>query len=164
MRILALDMATRTGWASWDGERRESGFVDFTVKRGESPGMRFIRFNRWLHDTLEALEPSLIVFEQAWGGMKSGAAAEVALGLSTRVQEACALRGIEHQPINGSTLKKWTTGRGNAKKPEMIEAVIRRFFSQGAPAVNMDDNEADAIALLEYTRAEIVAAIQSVSA
>jgi Holliday junction resolvasome RuvABC endonuclease subunit len=152
MRILTLDLATRTGWASWDGERRESGFVDFLTKRGESPGCRYIHFNRWLHATIEAVEPELIVYEQPFV-MRSGAAAEIALGLATRVQEACALRGIEHQPVNGSTLKKWVTGRGNAKKPDMVAAVIRRFYF----VTELDDNEADAIALLEYTLANLVA-------
>jgi Holliday junction resolvasome RuvABC endonuclease subunit len=151
MKILALDLGTHTGWASWDGARRESGVQVFDVKRGESPGMRFIRFNRWLHETLNAVKPELIVYEQAWGNMRSGTAAEVALGLATRVQEACALHKIEHQPIHGTTLKKWTAGSGNAGKPQMISAVNERF---GPPFIT-DDNEADARALLEYAKVNV---------
>jgi Holliday junction resolvasome RuvABC endonuclease subunit len=156
VRILALDLATRTGWASWDGERRESGYVDFDVKRGESPGMRYFRFNAWLQPLLEALHPQILVYEQPFV-MRSGAAAEITLGFATRAQEACALRGIEHQPVSGSTLKKWTTGRGNAKKPEMVAAVIMRFGMLGGGST-LDHNQADAIALLEYARAELVSA------
>lgn len=162
MRVLALDLATRTGWAKWDGERRESGFVDFTPKRGESPGMRYVRFNAWLDMMIPDgrnygangiwKKPDLVVYEQAWGGMKSGAAAEVALGLATRVQELCAKRGVDHTTVNGSTLKKWTTGNGHAGKPRMVSAVNERF---GPPFVT-DDNESDAIALLEYAKAEIL--------
>lgn len=170
MRILALDLATRTGFATWDGARRESGFVDFDVKRGESPGMRFVRFNRWLDDVAGRLGvdqrprvlPFDIVFYEQPFVMRSGAAAEVSLGFATRVQEFCARYGIEHQPVNGSKLKKWTTGRGNAKKPDMVAAVCQRFFpkawEEGAKRFEIDDNEADAIALLEYAKAELVPA------
>lgn len=158
MKILALDLATRTGFATWDGTRRESGFVDFVTKRGESPGMRFVRFSRWIDEMVRVVigpdGPEGIVFYEQPFVMRSGAAAEISLGFATRVQEACAAHGVEHQPIGGSTLKKWTTGKGNAKKPAMIAAVNERF---GPPFVS-DDNEADAIALLEYARAELVPA------
>src|SRR4029077_3203480 len=97
----------------------------------------------------------LIVYEQPFE-MRSGAAAEISLGFATRVQEFCARHGIEHQPVNGATLKKWTTGKGNAKKPAMIAAVLQRFGVPARPGSGrsadeqLDDNEADAIALLEY--------------
>lgn len=159
MNLLALDLATHTGWASWTGEDPargragilESGVQVCDVKRGESPGMRYLRFRRWLEDLANLISPELVVYEQPFV-MRSGAAAEISLGFATRVQELCALRAIDHQPINGSQLKKWTTGRGNAKKPEMVAAVSRRW------KLVTDDNEADAIALLQYARAELVPA------
>ena len=48
MKILALDLATLTGWASSVG--RTSGVQVFDVRRGESPGMRFLRCRAWLRD------------------------------------------------------------------------------------------------------------------
>lgn len=155
MKVLALDLAKATGWAAWNGERRESGVVTFEIRRGESPGSRFIRFNAWLVDILGTTAPELVAYEQPFA-MRSGAAAEISLGFATRVQEACAKRGIEHIAPNGSTIKKWTTGRGHAGKPEMIRAVIARFGAAHrlAAVVPLDDNQADAIALLEYVLAE----------
>jgi hypothetical protein len=50
MNILALDLGTRTGWAMAENGRTKSGVQLFDVKRGESPGMRYLRFNRWLED------------------------------------------------------------------------------------------------------------------
>jgi len=46
--IIALDLATNTGWAT--SEPRQSGSEKFNLRRGESPGMRFLRFNAWLTD------------------------------------------------------------------------------------------------------------------
>jgi crossover junction endodeoxyribonuclease RuvC len=144
MKILALDLGTATGWAQWDGARLESGVQVFDVKRGESPGMRYRRFNLWLTEMLMGMD--LVTYEGAHH--RGGAATEVAAGFSTRVQELCAALNIDHQSIHTATLKRWCTGKGNAKKPEMIAAVCNRW------KVVVDDNEADAIALLYHALAE----------
>ena len=66
MNILALDMATKTGW-SWivSGKVKESGVQDFTKRRGESNGVLFLRFRKWLSDTCALVKPDLIAYEQA---------------------------------------------------------------------------------------------------
>lgn len=145
MNVLALDLGTRTGWALLEHQRLESGVQVFDVKRGESPGMRFLRFNRWL-DEFPALD--VVVYEQTH--QRGGAATEVAAGFATRVQEYCARRGIEHAAVHTGTLKKFTTGSGAAKKPAMIAAVSARW-----KAVT-DDNEADAVALLFFALENLV--------
>jgi crossover junction endodeoxyribonuclease RuvC len=159
VNILALDLATRTGWALMERGVLESGVDIFDVKRGESPGTRYMRFNRWLLETalhdgagLARHQPrvDLIVFEQAH--QRGGAATEVAAGFSTRVLEFCARYHIEHATCHTATLKKWTSGKGNASKTEMLEAVARRW-----KRVDTDD-EADAIALLYYALSELVPA------
>ena len=157
--ILALDLGTRTGYAIRENGRVESGVQVFDVKRGESPGMRYIRFNRWLDDVCRAgldavfgrdgLAVGLIVYEQTHH--RGGAATEVAAGFATRAQEFCARHGLEHAAVHSATLKKFATGRGNAKKPEMIAAARQRF---GYPVA--DDNEDDALWLLAYAEAVIL--------
>lgn len=52
------------------------------------------------------------------------------------------LRGIPYEGVPVGTIKRFATGKGNANKAAMIEAIRQRGFS---PA---DDNEADALALL----------------
>lgn len=160
VNVLALDLATKTGWALLEAGREESGVETFDVKPHESRGMRFVKFNRWLDDFALAIgdevraRVDLIVYEQpiAHAGGNRPATIEIAMGFVTRVQEFCARYGIEHSAVYHSTLKKYATGRGNAKKPEMLEAVARRWRRVD------DDNEADAIALLHYALDEIVPA------
>jgi Holliday junction resolvasome RuvABC endonuclease subunit len=158
MNLLALDLGTRTGWALLENDRLESGVDTFDVRRGESPGTRYMRFNRWLEEfTADRIHPysrrriELIAYEQSHN--RGGAATEVAAGFTTRVQELCARYGIEHVAVHSARLKKWTTGRGNAKKPDMMEAVARRWRRVE------DDNEADAVALLHYALAELAPAM-----
>jgi crossover junction endodeoxyribonuclease RuvC len=152
VNVLALDLATKTGWALRENGRTESGVETFDVKPHESKGMRFIHFNRWLHDI--GARADLIIYEEPINrGHATQAPQKISTGFSTRIEEYCAERGIECSGVYPSTLKKWTTGRGNAKKPEMLEAVERRFGRRVD-----DDNEADAVALLHYALAEIVPA------
>jgi Holliday junction resolvasome RuvABC endonuclease subunit len=157
MNILAIDPGTRTGWAikeetaDPDFPNIESGVQVFDLKRGESPGMRFVRFTRWLEEFDAGGRPhrlDLVVYEQAHH--RGGAATEVGVGLSTRVLEFAARHGIEHASIHSATLKKWVTGSGRAGKPEMIQWVLQRW---GHPV--RDDNEADALALLHYAMEEM---------
>lgn len=56
MRILAIDPGCNAGWATWDGSHVESGVQVFDLKRGESPGMRFLRFWAWLRDLTQPLQ------------------------------------------------------------------------------------------------------------
>lgn len=147
MNILALDLATKTGWALKEDGKLEYGLQVFDVKRGESPGMRFLRFNRWLREV--AVRVELIIYEQAHN--RGGAATEIANGFTTRVQEFCAEHGIEHSSVHTATLKKFATGSGRAGKEEMVQAAQKSLGYQGN-----DDDEADALWLLEYARKEIV--------
>jgi len=143
--ILALDLATKTGWAAmapgWLAPER--GVQEFALGRGESPGMRFIRFRAWLEALATYLNPRLVVFEQTH--MRGGAATEIAIGFSTRVQEIAASLGAEHAAVHTATLKKHATGNGRADKAAMTEAAERRWGLRP-----QDDNEADALAVLAY--------------
>ncbi len=153
MNILALDLATRTGWALEENGRRESGVQVFDVKRGESPGMRFVRFNRWLDEMAKIItRPCVVVFEQAHH--RGGAATECAAGFSTRVLEFCATHGFEHSSVHTQTLKKFATGSGRGDKSAMIAAARVKLGFAGD-----DDNEADALWLLEFAKKEIVGGV-----
>jgi len=152
MNVLALDLGTRTGWALVDKGVTESGVQVFDVKRGESPGMRYLRFNRWLDEIAgDGHRPEVIVYEQAHH--RGGAATEIAAGFATRVQEFCARHGIEHASVHSATLKKFATGSGRASKEDMLERAQQKF----KPDIIHDD-EADALWILEYARQEILAA------
>lgn len=138
---LALDTATDTGWAMKVGSTLHSGVQNFQhdAKR-ESPGMRFLRFSSWLRNMIHEHGVTEVVYEQPH--QRGGAATTVAMGLVTHLMSVCADLNVEHRAVHSGTLKKWATGSGNAKKPDMVKAA-----QEHAPHVT-DDNEADAILLL----------------
>lgn len=147
MRILALDLATKTGWAHSNGE---SGVQDFALKRGESPGMRFIRFRTWIQEWSHgAIRPHVIAYEQAHH--RGGAATHVAENLIGRVLEFSAEHDIDTSPYHTAHIKKYATGRGNASKDEMIAAAQAKW----PDATIIDDNHADAMWLLALAQRDL---------
>lgn len=146
IKILGLDLGTRCGWALLANGVTESGVQVFDVRRGESPGMRFLRFNRWLHDVCQ---PHVDVIAYEAPHHRGGAATEVACGFSTRVHEYTAKHGGHHINVHTATLKKFATGSGRAGKDKMIEAA-RQYKTDVT-----DDNEADALHVLAWALAEV---------
>lgn len=149
MKILGLDIATKTGWAVIENNQIiESGVQDFAIKRGESPGMKFLRFRQWISELIDMTQPKFIVYEMAH--YRGGAATECCVGLITRVQEMAAAQGIEYTSVHSSTLKKFICGHGKADKKAIQEAMGKKF---GITII--DDNHGDAIALCWYAVNEI---------
>ena len=147
MNILALDCGTKTGWASSFAGHIESGTHDFTPARGDSPGMRFLRFRSWLKDMFSMTDPALVIYERAH--MRGGYATDLLVGFTTRIQEECAEQGVECEAVHTATLKKAATGSGRADKAAMIAVAEERFGR-----TTVDDNEADALCLLWYAMRE----------
>jgi len=148
MKILALDMATVTGWAT-NVKGRRSGTIEFALKRGESPGMKFLRCRAWLNKLYKLFDTKInvIIYEQAHH--RGGAATACCVGLVTEVQAFAAEHGIEVMPVHTATLKKFATGNGRANKADMVKAAKANGWNP------VDHNEADAILLLEYAGAEL---------
>jgi Holliday junction resolvasome RuvABC endonuclease subunit len=150
IRILALDMASLLGWAAThpNSKGETSGTVEFTVQRGASPGIRYFKFVKWAQDTIKAIEPDVIIYEQAL--QRGGSATEVLIGFTTHLQSICYMKGIEHEAIRADHIKIFACGegKGKASKEEMIQACITRLNISP-----IDDNHADALWILEYAKA-----------
>lgn len=144
MRIIGLDTATKTGWSV----KGASGVFESILKRGESPGMRFLRFRAWLKELIQSAGGvDLIVYEQAHH--RGGAATQLCVGLTTEVLAAAAEVGAQTMPVHTATLKKWATGKGNADKSMMVVRAKELGY------LPEDDNEADAILLRHYAISEL---------
>lgn len=144
--ILALDLGTITGWAlrGRDGTVT-SGSASFKPRRFEGGGMRFLRFKRWLAE-LKACADGLdeVVFEEVRRHASTDAAHAYGGFLAT-LTAWCEHHGIPYQGVPVGTIKRHATGSGRADKAAVLSAMRARGF---AP---IDDNEADALALLYWT-------------
>jgi Holliday junction resolvasome RuvABC endonuclease subunit len=141
--ILALDLGTITGYAIAGADGGiTSGTAEFRLDRWQSGGMRFLRFKRWLTEIKnQAGGLDLVVYEQV--RKHAGVDAAHSFGGWLAILTAwCDHHDIAYQGVPVGTIKRFITGKGNADKTAVIEAVRARGFK---PA---DDNEADAIAIL----------------
>jgi len=141
--ILALDLGSTTGWAIRNNRCRIlHGTAEFRPTRYEGGGMRYLRFGKWLDQTLDVTGGiDAVYFEEVRRHIGTDAA-HVFGGLLATLTSWCEGHGIPYQGVPVGTIKRYATGKGNADKAAMIAAVRARGFE---PA---DDNEADAIAIL----------------
>ena len=153
MKVLALDPATKTGWAySSDGVvHTASGVWDFSVKRDESGGMRLIRLESKLEVIRNELGVDLLVFEAARNAgphMQGAVVVQSELqGVMKYWSERC---DVQYRGYSPTEIKKWATGKGNSGKPLMVEAARLKW-----PGVEIvDDNQADAMHLLDLALSE----------
>lgn len=139
--ILALDLATQTGWAYHANGLISSGSESFALKKKDGPGQRFLKFRTWLRDQIVEVKPERIVYEEVmrWS---SGAAAKCYCGLLGIVQTECESKEIAYEGVHVGTIKKFATNNGNATKEQMIAAAMDKGFRP------QDDNEADALHIL----------------
>jgi len=152
MRLLALDPATHCGWAHSCGA---FGVWDLSTRRDESGGMKLIRLRSKLLE-VAAMEGKLdlVVFEAARNAAPKMQGALVHQArLQGVIEVFCHDQGIEYRGYSPAEIKKWATGKGNAGKADMLKAAHERLNYAGN-----DDNEADALWLLDMATAEYAAA------
>lgn len=142
MSILALDLGTKTGWASSVGP---SGVWDFKVSSFDSAGRRFVEFKNTLRKVFRLYHVRLVVYEEVRA--HSGVIAAQFYGSMVAIlQTECIEHLIEYQGVPVGTIKKHATGKGNADKEAMIKAAVLKFKT-----VNMiDHNHADSLWILDY--------------
>lgn len=143
--LLALDLGTQTGWAltSRDGTIT-SGTEQFKPQRFEGGGMRYLRFKRWLTEVKQFSDGIDAVFMEEVRRHVGVDAAHAYGGFLATLTAWCEHHQIPYQGVPVGTIKKHATGKGNASKDEMITVIQLRGHYP------IDDNEADALALLYW--------------
>jgi Holliday junction resolvasome RuvABC endonuclease subunit len=142
-KIAAFDLGTMTGFAVGHDHHGNvmSGWWSLKPGRYDGGGMRFIKFKQRL-DELHAAYPFEIVAFEEVRKHRGTDAAHVYGGLLSVLQVWCEEKKIPYEGIPVGTIKKFCTGKGNADKAMVIEAVSMWGFKPE------NDNEADALALL----------------
>ncbi len=141
--LLALDLGSTTGWAlRLAGGAVVSGSVSFRGSRFDGGGMRFLRFRGFLDDVLANTGGlDAIYFEEVRRHLGTDAA-HLYGGFLATLSAWCEERRIAYEGVPVGSIKRHVTGKGNADKALVIEAVRARGFDPE------DDNEADALAIL----------------
>lgn len=144
VRILGIDPASRTGWAHSNGSR---GVWEIVAKGDKHPGRRLERFRRLLFSAKRDHGIDLIAAEDAGFGSNNRNTAALHDELRGVTKLCAAEWEIPVVLFKPTQIKKWLTGRGNAKKPDMIHFVGTLFGVH-----TTDDNVADAVAVMEFAK------------
>jgi Holliday junction resolvasome RuvABC endonuclease subunit len=148
-RILALDLGTACGWALCDRAAPPSiAFGTFDLKHGRfaGGGVRFVRFRDALTKFTGQVDEVVFEAVQRHAGT---AAAHCYGGLLAVLTTWCEDNAIPYDGRSVQAIKKAATGKGNAKKDEMVSAAKALGYDV------QDDNAADAIHLLRMRLKEI---------
>ena len=149
--LLALDLGQKTGWCLRHPDGHYvGGTADFSGQ-AERIGLRYYYFRRFLirrelelapgHEPLAAVCYEKVQFVPKMGGLK---AAQAWAGFEAILTSWCEYKDIPYIGVPVGTLKKDFTGRGNASKEEMLDHARALGWKP------VDDNHADAIALMSY--------------
>lgn len=164
--ILALDIATRTGWAyagpaalaAWPATPLEAAAMPvpgFVVGSREFPGTVAAlggfadAYHEWLHDLMGGYTPTLVVFEAPFVGPYTGQAAARKLnGLAWHTEWLCRRLGVACEEAVPRDWRKHFTGVGSGKRKAMKDNAMAACTARGWPFAN--DDEADAAGILDY--------------
>lgn len=173
--ILALDLATRLGWAyagpaameSWPRTAMEAAAMPsppavsgwFRLpKTGPDVGWFLDAYHDFLTSSLDLHQPARVVFEAPWVGVKKDRHGNVSqthqdtarklLCLAGHTEFVCRRRRIAYREANNATVRKHFIGKGRGDRATLKRLTIDACKARGWSPEN--DDEADALGLLDY--------------
>lgn len=137
MTVLALDLATQTGICFGPADTGEVPTLDHfrLASTGDEVGRFVNEFEDRIRAIIERIEPTLIVFEapvlprakfnpltkKVEGGVSIITTRKLQ-GLAAMLEAIADREKLECKELQPSQVKQALTGKGNAKKPEMVRA------------------------------------------
>lgn len=153
MKVLALDIATVSGWAIGDGIAAPRSGVFGLPGTGDNIGRYLLHWAEWFEAKLEAEKPTEVVFEAPiLPKMTNLATTRKLQGLAGVTEMICEAREIPVFEAMASNVRRLFLGRSWPKKggrDGLKIAVMAGCRQRGWNP--LDDNEADALAILDVT-------------
>ena len=122
MKYLGVDPSSFTGLVLLDGDVPTPKLVNFKKKSGFE---RVQLIAKSVGSLLDEWKPDLIAIEGYAYGNSNSLVTLVEIG--TVIRREFYIRGIPWYDVPPTVLKKWVTGKGNAKKPDMAMAALDKW-------------------------------------
>lgn len=146
MRVLALDVATKTGWcvlsdASGTWEIDGIGTIDVSPEKDEPEGVRYWRFRDELRGVLDLYgDPDAVALEQPFS--RSMRAAQVMAGLTAVALVELEASDLSYVFVSPGVWKKHVTGNGAVKKPGVRAALNGWAGIDPGSVITLDESDA----------------------
>lgn len=153
MQMLALDLATKLGWAYGDTEAGEPVSGSFQLpKSGVELGPFLAAYGQWLQPMVQKHGIEIIVMEEPImpNGMTQMATLLKLYNLIGTTERGAYAWAVPVRQVPASTWKKYFCGKGNVGKSTKPYPPIVRCHELGWEHIK-DDNEADALGLWCYS-------------
>jgi hypothetical protein len=159
--ILALDPSRVLGWCRGEpGGALAFGHIEL-ARRGAAPGAVGFALKEFLNETIVAINPDLIVYEQPFLSTRfiNGKTSFILQGLGFLIDTIATEYGIEPASVMAGEATRGMTGRGNkypgdnyaARRKEKKAATVEACRARGWEAT---EDEADAIAVFLLAEAK----------
>lgn len=122
MKYVGIDPSTFTGLCLLEGDTPTAKLVNFKKKTGFE---RVQLIAKSVGSLLDDWKPDLIAIEGYAYGNSNSLVTLVEIG--TIIRREFYVRKIPWYDVPPTILKKWVTGKGNAKKPDMAIAALDRW-------------------------------------
>lgn len=130
MKILALDISTKTGLAVVNLEKENRPSVIFTTVVTAPDGMTGMRrvgaIAQQIMEIIEEHKPDKVWME-GYGVVNYGESMIKLIEIGTLIRYSMYLVGRDYQEAKPTSIKKFVTGKGNAQKDMMMKEVYKRW-------------------------------------
>lgn len=142
VRYVGIDPSTKTGFVALDQDGRVLRAKELTGVGDKDPG----RMATLIDEVMRHLQPDDVICIEGFGFASQQAIQLGGIGWGIRM--AMYRRGISYIEVSPAGVKKFATGRGNAKKDEMLLPIFKRWGFE-----HCSDNVRDAFVLAQIARA-----------
>lgn len=147
MKIIAFDLGATMAYAR---NFQNEGHHKYLWHHYTFPGTRVERAGltlQWGVQLLNILRPDTVIYETPFA--RGQHATRSLWGLAGLIEAAAQNAGCAVVDRPPSTIKEWSTGRGNASKTDMLAAAKRMGYTGD------NEHEADSFCLLKYAEQRI---------
>ena len=160
--ILALDLASTTGWAFGPADPKAGKIICNSERLGRTGADnqdKFMALMRWLHDGLKTLQPTVVVYEapvavSTMAGKTTVATTQLLFGLPAIVQVCCGFAKTPVRHATVSDVRQYWIGRRNMKGKDAKPEIRRQLVELGWSPPDLDAS--DALALHRFYAAKLI--------
>lgn len=144
-RYIGIDPSTKTGFVAMDAKGNVLIEKEITGEGKEDPE----RIASLVDNVMSHLEPGDKVCIEGFSYGSRGKGVSFQYGLGYMLRDRMYRAGIEYSEIPPSQVKKFATGKGNAKKDVMAVEIYKRWGYE-----HSSDNVRDAYVLAQIARSK----------
>jgi crossover junction endodeoxyribonuclease RuvC len=143
MRFIGIDPSTKTGLVILENNKIHTA-IEITSKEKRDPH----RFMDIAKKVMKYITEHDVICIEGFSYSSKGSAVSVQYGIGWILRSELIRAGLNYHDVPPSSVKKFATGKGNAKKEDMVLPIFKRWGFE-----HNSDNVRDAFVLAQIAQA-----------